>query len=63
MHLLALGLTGLRVHGMDPRVRQILRAILRPPPPNILDTAPAAPSSIIEMLWFWVCGMNCRKLG
>ena len=52
MHLIALTLTGLRVLDMD-QVRQILRtvAILRPPP-NILDTAPAAQSSIIEMLCF-----------
>lgn len=40
MHLIALTLAGLRVPDMD-RVRQILRtvAILRPPPPTILDTA------------------------
>ena len=51
MHLQALGLNGLRVHRGNLRVRHILRtiAIPQPPPPKLLDTAPAAQSSIIEM--------------
>ena len=53
VHLLALG-TGLGVHRTNLQVRYNLRtiAILQPPPPKLLDIAPAARSSIVEIVWF-----------